>query len=364
MLRINDPFHGAVLNHRHGTVRDGALDITVTGTCPDYGTVTVNGIPAKIAGGQFCATIPITEREQDIAAVYEGSFGKLKHKVRVVWDRNSFPRWRFSVDDNSFWLRDVATRQPDSLFDCFYLDVLRTMNREYGAKFTVNIYFECQEEFGQPQWFLTDFPDRYKGEFEANADWLGLAFHAYANRPDRPYQQASPEKLMADLTQVEEQIVRFAGEATLKLPTVIHWGMVLPESLPALKAHGVKALSGYFSHSSQGWDVNYWLDDARSEYLSRHDALMDWDSGIIMTRVDIVCNTEQIPNIVPILEPLAEDPNTAEFMDIFTHEQYFWPFYSNYIPEHAQRLDTAIRWLTERGYKPVWMHEGILGAPE
>jgi hypothetical protein len=49
-------------------------------------------------------------------------------------------------------------------------------------------------------------------------------------------------------------------------------------------------------------------------------------------------------------------------MDLFTHEQYFWPFYVNYRPDHFQRLDTAIRWVTENGYQPVFYHEGFLGG--
>ncbi|MBM3288066.1 MAG: hypothetical protein FJY88_12050 [Candidatus Eisenbacteria bacterium] len=60
---------------------------------------------------------------------------------------------------------------------------------------------------------------------------------------------------------------------------------------------------------------------------------------------------------------LIADSNRAEIMDLFTHEQYFWPFYSNHLPDHGERLDTAIRWVTERGYKPVFYHEGFLGAP-
>ncbi len=111
------------------------------------------------------------------------------------------------------------------------------------------------------------------------------------------------------------------------------------------------------------WDVNYRFDEARSEYLSRHDALVDFDSGIVFSRVDIVVNNTSIKQIVRTLEPLTEDPNQAEIMDLFTHEQYFWPFYSNYVPDHFQRLDTAIRWVTENGCKPVFFHEGFLGGP-
>jgi len=34
----------------------------------------------------------------------------------------------------------------------------------------------------------------------------------------------------------------------------------------------------------------------------------------------------------------------------------------NYLPDHAQRLDAAIRWVTEHGYEPVFFHEGLLGG--
>jgi len=364
MLCITWPFHGAVLNRHHGKSESDSLAITVIGDCPPYGLVTVNGVPAKVASGRFEAPLALTDRETDIVAVYEGTFGRQEHRVRVVWDRHSFPRYRFSIDDNSFFLRDIALNGYDSLFDCFYLDMLRTLHREYGAKFTVNIYFEAHEEFGQPRFLLPDFPDRYRAEWEACADWLGLAFHAYANRPDRPYQYAAPEQLMRELQMVEEQIVRFAGEQTLIPPTVIHWGMILPEAYRPLYDHGVRVLSGFGHPTSHGYDVNYWLDHARSDYLWNHDCLKDFDSGLILSRVDIVCNNTPVDRIAPTLEPLAADPNHAEIMDLFTHEQYFWPFYSHHIPDHPQRLDATLRWVTDHGYKPVFFHEGFLGAPE
>ncbi|MGQ9732532.1 MAG: hypothetical protein ACUVX8_14820 [Candidatus Zipacnadales bacterium] len=364
MLQITWPFHGAVLNRHHGTVSRDSLDIMVTGECPSYGSVTVNGLPAHVACGRFEAPLSLTERETNITAVYQGIYGRQEHSVRVVWDRYSFPRYRFSIDDNSFFLRDIAEHQYDSLFDCFYLAMLRRLHREYGTKFTVNIYYEALPEFGQNRFLLCDFPDRYRNEWEACADWLGLAFHAYANLPDRPYQYAAPEKLMRDLTLVEEQIVRFAGEQTLIPPTVIHWGMVLPQAYKALYDHGVRVLSGYAHPVSYGYDVNYWLDQTRSEYLWYHDCLKDFDSGLVFSRVDIVCNSTPLDRIVPTLEPLLTNPQRCEIMDLFTHEQHFWSFYSQYIPDHPQRLDTTIRWVTEHGYKPVFFHEGFLGAPE
>ena len=358
-IKIEEPFHGAVLNRRHGGQVDDGLEIQVSGRAPIRDRVTVNGTPARRAGAGFTSKVILRQKETVIVALSQGSSGRHEHRVRVVWDEHSYPRYRFSIDDNSFFLRDIARKNYPSLFDCFYLKGLRELHSKYGVKFVLNIYYTTEDGFELPQ-----FPDRYKGEWEDNADWLKLAFHAYANKPDRPYQYAPASKLIADLDQVAEQILRFAGEQSYSPPTVIHWGQVQPSALKPLYERGVRALSGYFRRSSTGWDVNYLFDDIRSEYLSRHDALMDFDSGIVFSRVDIVCNSTPIEKIVPMLEPFAKDPNQAEIMDLFTHEQYFWPFYSNYLPDHFERLEVAIRWVTEHGYKPVFFHEGFLGGPQ
>ncbi len=357
VLRIEEPFHGAVLNHRHGDQKDGGLKIRVSGVAPLSEAVTVNGAPAQRAGATFSADVTLGKKETEIVASSQGSTGRQEHRIRVLWDRYSQRRYRFSIDDNSFFLRDIAQKKYDSLFDCFYLKGLRDLHAKYGARFVLNIYYTTADGFELPQ-----FPDRYKGEWRDNANWLRLAFHAHANKPDRPYQNAEPARLIADLDKVAEQIVRFAGQQSYTPPTVIHWGMVQPTALKPLYERGVRALSGYFRVLNGKWDVNYRLDDTRSEYLSRHDALMDFDSGIVFSKIDIVCNTVPVEKTVPTLAPLVRDPQQAEIMDLFTHEQYFWPFYSNYLPDHFERLDVAIRWVTEQGYRPVFFHEGFLGG--
>jgi hypothetical protein len=138
--------------------------------------------------------------------------------------------------------------------------------------------------------------------------------------------------------------------------------MLPPTSLPVLAQRGVRVLSGLFRWTSGGYDVNYMLDGERSEWLSRNEALKDFDTGIVFSMIDLVCNSTPLDRIVPALEPIARDPNRGEILDLFTHEQYFWPFYRAYLPDHFQRLDTALRWVTERGYKPVFFHEGFLGG--
>lgn len=374
MIRILEPRHGAVLNRRHGRATARGLEVDVRGRAPLGHAVLVNGAPARRAGEEFSAAVVLDAPEVDIAACSRGASGSAEHRVRVVWDRASFPRYRFSVDDCSFFLRDLAARRPRSLFDEGpFLPVLRDLHRRHGARFVLNLFFETPEA----DFSLAEFPADWKAEWADNAAWLRLSFHARAEFPDRPYQYAPPDRLAKDFDDVAAEILRFAGEASWSPPTVIHWGMAPPESLRVLVERGVRALSGFFvpyaggsyvadgspsSAPSRLWDVNYLLDEERSEYLSRHDALKDFETGIVYSRCDIVCNNTPVDRVVPTLEPLAADAATAEIMDLFTHEQYFWPFYRHFRPDHAERCEAAIRFCAQRGYRAVFLHEGLLGA--
>ena len=65
---------------------------------------------------------------------------------------------------------------------------------------------------------------------------------------------------------------------------------------------------------------------------------------------------------MPYLERIAEDPHQSEVMELIIHEQYFYPDYRAYEPDYRQRVETAIRWVTEKGYKPVFYSDGFLGT--
>jgi hypothetical protein len=357
-VKIGQPFSGAVFNRRHGKAVAGGLAIPVSGTAPPGDRVLVCGQPAQRQAERFTAEVILRQRETDITAVSEGTSGRCEDRVRVVWDRNSFPRYRFSIDDNSFFLRDIAEKNYRSLFDCFYLANLRDLHRKYGVKFVLNIYYTTADGFD-----ISQFPDRYKSQWRDCSDWLSLAFHAYANDPARPYEFAPPEKLAADFDLVAAEIHRFAGPQSYSPPTVIHFGLLRPESLEPLYDRGVRVLSGGFSRVGGRYVINYGLNDATSAHLDHHNAWKDFRSGIVFSRCVICCNLTPLDQITATLEPASKDPNLAEIMDVFTHEQYFWPFYFRYIPDHFRRLDATIRWITEHGYKAVFFHEGFLGAP-
>jgi hypothetical protein len=115
--------------------------------------------------------------------------------------------------------------------------------------------------------------------------------------------------------------------------------------------------------AGDGYDVNYCMDSERSAFLSRHDLIKDFDSGILFSKGDIVCNNTPPEMADGVLRPLMNDPSTAEVMDLITHEQYFWNSYFNYRPDHFARCEAAIRFCSENGYEPVFFHEGMAGSP-
>jgi len=215
MLTIEFPIHGAILNRHLGKTTPDGLRIEVAGTAPLGGCVTVNGAVAQRAGTRFMAEILLAEAETEIRAAYAGTEGQASQTVRVLWDRYSEKRYRFSIDDNSFFLRQIARERPKSLFDCFYLKILRDLHRKYGAKFTVNVFYATPGN----DFTLAEFPTDYRGEWADNGDWLKLAFHAYAEFPDRPYQYASAEKLATDFDLVAGEILRIAGDMKRTEPT-------------------------------------------------------------------------------------------------------------------------------------------------
>lgn len=351
-LRFLEPIHGAVLHRRLGREVPEGLEVEVLGTAPARSRVLIDGRAATVEGGQFRGTAILTGPETEIVAVAVVDGGREESRIRVLWDRDSRKRYRFVIDDNSFFLRDIAQRRYGSLFDCFYLKMLRDLHERFRACFTLNIYHTTDDG-----WDLTQFPERYRGEWADNAHWLRLAFHARANDPPRPYEDAPVEGLLADLDLVAGEIHRFAGPATYSSPTVIHFGMTRPEAWKPLYGRGARLLSGYFRQAKGKWDINYRMDDFRSEWLSRHDLLRDFPSGLVFSKVDMVVNSTPIDQIVPGLGRVVADPRQGEIIDLLTHEQYFWPFYKNYLPDHAQRMERAIEFVTRHGYAPTFLQD-------
>ena len=153
--------------------------------------------------------------------------------------------------------------------------------------------------------------------------------------------------------------------------------MVHPEFWLELHRRGTRLLSGFFVPNTGsnyqgcdetisadldgcGFDVNYCIDQERSAWLSRHELLKDYESGLYFSKIDLCCNLTPNSKVIPALGAANANPATSEVMDLITHEQYFWPFYKNYLPDHFERCMTAMAFCSEKGYQPSFFHEELL----
>ena len=407
-VQITTPIHGAILNRHDGRQDDGGLRITVRGVVSGADTVTVRGaggaqsgaggsqggadgsqsnggdagaggvqngggelqrgavrshgvagdggIQAAIVGATFAADVTLTAHETTLTAVAERGGETATHAVTVLWDQRSFPRYRFSLDDDVYFLRDLAFERPKSIFDNFYLGFMRDLRDRYGTKTHINIYYAC-EDFD-----LRQMPDTYKSEWRDNAGWLQLSFHARADQPRDPYKEASAEKLLTDYRQVRDETLRFAGEEAWSHFTTLHWGEGTRLGCRALRQEGIWGLAGYFVFDPLP-RVNYYLDAATTAYLNTHDYWKDYSEDLLFVTHDQVINSHKTPEeVVAHLDTVGQDPHRGEVLELMVHEQYFRTHLPHYQPNVPAKTEAAIRWATEHGYRSVLYDEGFLGA--
>jgi SMP-30/gluconolaconase/LRE-like protein len=353
-LAITEPADGAVLNHNDGEATAEGLRITVKGYSRVPGPVRINGASVPIAAGRFETQLVLRQPETKITA----QAGAQRNTLTVLWDRNSFKRYRVSTDDNIFWLKDVGEHANtyQSIFENSYLSFWRDMHSKYGAKIHQNIYYETKG------FNLSQMPAKFRSEWQRNADWIHLSFHARANDPDRPYVHASAEQIGNDYRAVMREIERFAGKEVISPVTTVHWGATTRAAMQALRKEGVRTLIGYFETRDELPSVCYYVPAAQSKYMMERDYWKDTKEDILFVRHDIVINTIPLAKIVPYLERIAADPHQSEIMELMIHEQYFYPDYRAYEPDYRQRVETAIKFVVDRGYKPVFYGEGFAGA--
>ncbi|MBE6375475.1 MAG: hypothetical protein E7050_03315 [Lentisphaerae bacterium] len=366
MLEIIFPAQGEILSRRNGQESADGLTINVIGIARTTDNVSVNGIPARRCGERFEATVTLTDRFSTITATSSGNRGKASREIQVVYDKNSFRRVNFCIDDVIFTLREIAQSRPASLFDHFYLRNMKTLHDKYGMKITLNLFHDDLRS----NFTLAQFPDTYKQEWIDNSDWLKLSFHAKAEFPDRPYQNAEVEQLIAEYDEVCNEIIRFAGAETFIAPPNIHWAMVKPAALPLLRKRGLKFLGGLFVNARTrigestddaiSCDIGYFRGDDDSLFLSQKQLFYDFANDICFGTEAIVCNLEEMPELERKLASLIADSNN-EALHLLSHEQYSYPFYESYLPDHDQRLALTVKMLSEAGFEFVFFNEGFLG---
>lgn len=252
--------------------------------------------------------------------------------------------YSFFIDDNIFFLKEIAAQKIDSVFDHFFLGGLKKLHEKYQTKFLLNL-FKGDQNSG---FMLNEFPDRFKEEFQKNKGWLRFSFHAAFDKTH--YFDAegcitsTVEEYRRDYNYVKNEVIRFAGEDSFMVPQVIHYVESTPDIKEFLYHEGVRLLA-----------------DRRKKFEDRSAAagktIISFPDPevpqLIRIPLEMVINIVKIDDIVPQLSIRVIDEK-RNYINIMTHEPQFYRYFRYYLPNHWEKVEKAVGYLTKNGYAPVW----------
>ncbi len=353
LFTIVSPIDGDMLNEFDGVMKNGSLEVPVKIISDKNKNITVNGIKAVFDGQEYNAVVPLNTYTNTIVVSDENT--GYHEKIVVYRLLNATGKYRFSLDDNIWFLQDIAQNSNiyKSIFDNPYLGFLKTIHDNFQTKIHINIYYRT-DGFN-----LTQMPSKYKSEWQSVSDWMRLTFHAIQNDPDKLYMNATYDEVKRDYEIVTDQIIRFAGYELLSPVTTLHWGEATYEGCKALRDSGIRALMGDSMIIDGKPAVSYYLDADITERLSRRTFWKDNKLDMIFEKCAVVINVHQPKEIGPFMDNLVKNPHRRGYLDLCIHEQYFYPFYKNYQPNYKEKVITTMKWVTENGYKPAFLSECI-----
>jgi len=293
----------------------------------------------------------------------------------------------FYIDDTIWVLRDITRQKPASLFDNSFMKMLKTAHDKYGMKVQLNLFYRTDSFYGYDMFSLADVTDAYKAEFEANSDWLKLAFHALEEFPDYPHVNASYEDTKWLFENIEKEVFRFAGKNSFAYSVCPHWLPMSKAAVKALKDCGVKLLDATrgdpeeyngdpfslpYGHAARllqnrqpetkvfsrgGRDVA--IDNSVCGYnhitMAQYNETFDTLKTIYNEEIGIPFKTycSTCLNTTPLSEfdeefaPLID----REYVGICDHEQYFYSDYLAYQPDYGDKIMKMCEILTSNGFE-------------
>ena len=293
----------------------------------------------------------------------------------------------FYIDDTIWVLRDITRQKPATLFENPFMKMLKDAHDKYGLKVQLNLFYRTDSFYGYDMFSLADVTDAYKSEFEANSDWLKLAFHALEEFPDYPHVNATYDDTKWLFENIKKEVIRFAGEKSFAYSVCPHWLPMSKVAVKALKDCGVKLLDATrgdpeeyngdpfslpYGHAARllqnrqpetkvfsrgGRDVA--IDNSVCGYnhltMAQYNESFDTLKTIYNEEIGIPFKTycSTCLNTTPLSEfdeefaPLLD----REYIGICDHEQYFYADYLAYQPDYADKIMKMGEILTSNGFE-------------
>ena len=345
------PVHGDLLNEYDGVETDTTLTVPVTVEAQDGADIYINGVKADCKNKSYTAKVALDGYFNRIEAVDRKN--GLSKTISVIWIKKAGKKYNIAVDDVIWAFRDIYQHQDtyQSIFDNPYLAMFKRLHDDFGTITHLNLFFET-DGFN-----LTMFPDKYKQEWEDNADWLTLSFHAKGEFPDDPYAKSSYEQVLEECKQVEQEIVRFAGTKVFNETTGMHWGSPNIYGSRALRSLGMRAMIGYLTFWEGQPYVSHYLTASQVLHAEGRDFWKDMDEDIIFVKDDLILNLTEKEDVIPLLEQLKANPHTGGYIQLLNHEQYYYEDYMKYQSDYEEKMRMSAQWMKDNGYTPARLED-------
>lgn len=302
----------------------------------------------------------------------------------------------FFIDDVIWTFRDIANDRPKSIFDNPFMAVLKKAHDMYGLTVQLNLFYRTDFFYGSIEFNLSMMPDCYKPEFEANSDWLKLAFHAKQEFPDYPYVNAKYDDVVYDVNLIKNEVLRFAGEKSWACAVVPHWLPISKEGCQALLDCGIKFVSaGYgerveydkektplsdlhlqrfmynrspdtmvyikkytYNNKSNEYFIsshNHVTEEKFRSYFGTNTSVVDEETGIRYRQFGHgpTLNKNKLEDLAPEYEKLIGNA----YIGTGNHEQYFYSDYVAYQPDYGDKIMLMAKIMHENGYRYITADE-------
>lgn len=135
------------------------------------------------------------------------NFSKTFDKEKIT-DIPEIQYINFPIDDCNGIFEDLTDNKDsyNSIFDQSILGFLKTLHDEYGAVFSLYVFYDW--DLSAEGFDLSMTTDQYQAEFQANSDWLKFGFHA---SDAKMYERLDPNEIKEYYEKTIQELIRITG---------------------------------------------------------------------------------------------------------------------------------------------------------
>lgn len=228
-----------------------------------------------------------------------------RHIIYLDEDEDQDKIFHLSFDDTINCFKDIRDNKYESIFENVTLSWMKELNREFGVVITCYVYYE-DERFK-----LTQFPNKYKKEFEENSNWLRFGFHAL--NKDAIYENRDIAK---DYSMTISELERIVGSNSIDNVIRLQSFQGSYDAVSTLVSLDEEPVVGLLTADDSR--NSYYLNKEENEYIYCHDKL--YKDGCYFISTDL--RMEYVGDVKGKIKELSTETWNNQIGDlvVFSHE--------------------------------------------